>query len=84
MAKDAWSVMTRCLRLSVWFVTLVIQSGAMVNYWTDCTTVYSQSLGENGRKTLSTNLHISWVRGRFNLILTTQDTVRIRARAYET
>ena len=55
--------------LSEWFVTLVIQSGAMAKFWT--LHHYSQCMGENGRNTLSTTLHISWERGRVNPIFTT-------------
>ena len=55
--------------LSVQFVTLVIQSGAMAKFWP--LHHYSQCMGENGRNTLSTNLHISWKRGRVNPILST-------------
>ena len=54
--------------LSVWFVTLVIQSGAMAKFWP--LHHYSQCMGENGRNTLSTNLHIAWERGRVNPIFT--------------
>ena len=53
-------------RLSVWFATLVIQSGAMAKFWPFHH--YSQCMGEY---TLSTTLHISWERGRVNLIFTT-------------
>ena len=55
--------------LSVWFVTLVIQSGAVAKLWPFHH--YSQCMGENGRNTLSTTLHISWERGRVNAIFTT-------------
>ena len=48
-------------RLSVWFVTLVIQSGAMAKFWP--LHHYSQCMGEY---TLSTTLHISLERGRVN------------------
>ena len=53
-------------RLSVWFATLVIQSGAMAKFWP--LHHYSQCMGEY---TLSTTLHISWERGRVNLIFST-------------
>ena len=53
-------------RLSVWFVTLVIQSGAMAKFWP--LHHYSQCMGEY---TLSTTLHISWERGGVNLIFST-------------
>ena len=56
-------------QLSVWFVTLVIQSGAMAKFWP--LHHYSQCMGENRRNTLSTTLHISWERGRVNPIFTT-------------
>ena len=52
--------------LSVWFVTLVIESGAMAKFWP--LDHYSQCMGENRRNTLNTNLHISWKRGRVNPI----------------
>ena len=52
--------------LSVWFVTLVIQSGAMAKFW--ALHHYSQCMGEY---TLSTTLHISWERGRVNPIFST-------------
>ena len=52
--------------LSVWFVTLVIQSGAMAKFWP--LHHYSQCMGEY---TLSTTLHISWERGRVNPIFST-------------
>ena len=55
--------------LSVWFVTLVIQSGAMAKFWP--LHHYSQCMGEKGRNTLSTALHISWERGRVNPIFST-------------
>ena len=55
--------------LSVWFATLVIQSGAMAKFWSLHN--YSQCMGERGRNTLSTNLHISWERGRVNPIFST-------------
>ena len=55
--------------LSVWFVTLVIQSSAMAKFWP--LHHYSQCMGENGRNTLSTTLHISWERGRVNPIFST-------------
>ena len=55
--------------LSVWFATLVIQSGAMAKFW--ALHHYSQCMGEIGRNTLSTNLHISWKRGRVNPIFST-------------
>ena len=55
--------------LSVWLVTLVIQSGAMAKFWP--LHHYSQCMGEKGRNTLSTNLHISWQRGRVNKIFST-------------
>ena len=51
-------------RLSVWFATLVIQSGAMAKFWP--LHHYSQCMGEY---TLSTTLNISWERGRVNPIL---------------
>ena len=51
--------------LSVWFVTLVIQSGAMAKFWSFHHSDYSQCMGEY---TLSTTLHISWERGRVNPI----------------
>ena len=53
-------------RLSVWFVTLVIQSGAMAKFWP--LHHYSQCMGEY---TLSTTLHISWERGGVNPIFST-------------
>ena len=55
--------------LSVWFVTLVIQSGAMANIG-HCTTTVNvwERIGEY---TLSTTLHISWERGHVNPIFTT-------------
>ena len=56
-------------RLSVWFVTLVIQSGAMAKFWP--LHHYSQCMGEIGRNTLSTTLHISWKREHVNPILST-------------
>ena len=52
--------------LSVWFVTFVIQSGAMAKIWP--LHHYSQCMGEY---TLSTTLHISWERGRVNPIFST-------------
>ena len=52
--------------LTVWFVTLVIQSGAMAKFWP--LHHYSQCMGEY---TLSTTLHISWERGRVNPIFST-------------
>ena len=52
--------------LSVWFVTSVIQSGAMAKFWP--LHHYSQCMGEY---TLSTTLHISWERGRVNPIFST-------------
>ena len=51
---------------SVWFVTLVIQSGAMAKFWP--LHHYSQCMGEY---TLSTTLHIAWDRGRVNPIFST-------------
>ena len=55
--------------LSVWFVTFVIQSGAMAKIWPLHTTV---NVWERiGEYTLSTNLHISWERGRVNPIFST-------------
>ena len=56
--------------LSVWFATLVIQSGAMAKFWPLHHSDYSQCMGEKGRNTLSTNLHISWEKGRVNPIFT--------------
>ena len=53
--------------LSVWFVSLVIQSGAMAKFWP--LHHYSQCMGEIGRNTISTNLHISWDRGHVKPIL---------------
>ena len=53
-------------RLSVWFATLVIQSGAMAKFWP--LHHYSQCMGEY---TLSTTLHITWERGHFNPIFST-------------
>ena len=58
--------------LSVWFATLVIQSGAMAKFWS--LHHYSQCMGEKERNTLSTNLHISWKRGRVNPIFSTNIT----------
>ena len=55
--------------LSVWFVTLVFQSGAMAKLWP--LHHYSQCMGEKGRNTLSTTLHISGERGRVNPIFST-------------
>ena len=55
--------------LSVCFVILVIQSGAMAKLW--ALHNYSQCMGENGRNTLSTTLHISWKRGRVSPIFST-------------
>ena len=57
-------------RLSVWFATLGIQSGAMAKFWPlhHCDSDYSQCMGEY---TLSTTLHISWERGRVNPICST-------------
>ena len=52
--------------LSVWFVTLVIQSGAMAKFWP--LHHYSQCMGEY---TLSTTLHISWERRHVNPIFST-------------
>ena len=52
--------------LSVWFVTLDIHSGAMAKFWP--LHHYSQCMGEY---TLSTDLHISWERGRVNPIFST-------------
>ena len=52
--------------LSVWFATLVIQSGAMAKFWS--LHHYSQCMGEY---TLSTTLHILWERGRVNPIFST-------------
>ena len=52
--------------LSVCFVTLVIQSGAMAKIWP--LHHYSQCMGEF---TLSTTLHISWERGRVKPIFST-------------
>ena len=52
--------------LSVWFVTLVIQSGAMAKFWP--LHHYSQCMGEY---TLSTTLHILWERGHVNPIFST-------------
>ena len=57
--------------LSVWFVTLVIQSGAMAKFWPLHHSDYSQCMGENRRNTLSTTLHISWERGRVKPIFST-------------
>ena len=55
--------------LSVCFVTLVIQGGAMAKF---CPLHhYGQCMGENRRKTLSTTLHTSWERGRVNPIYST-------------
>ena len=53
-------------RLFVCFVALVIQGGAMANSG-HCTTTINvwERIGE---KTLSNILHISWERGRVNLI----------------
>ena len=56
-------------QLSVWFVTLVIQGGAMAKFWP--LHHYSQCMGENRRNTLSTTLDISWERGRVNPIFST-------------
>ena len=52
--------------LIMYFVTLVIQGGAMAKFWPlhHC----SQCIGENRRKTLSTILHSSSERGHINLI----------------
>ena len=55
--------------LSMWFVTFVIQSGAMAKFWP--LHHYSQCMGENGTNTLSTTLHISWERRRVNPIFST-------------
>ena len=55
----------------VWFLTLVIQSGAMAKIWPLHHSDYSQCMGEIGRNTLSTDLHISWERGRVNPIFST-------------
>ena len=55
--------------LSLWFVTLVFQSGAMAKFWP--LHHYSQCMGEKGRNTLGTTLHISWERGRVNPIFST-------------
>ena len=52
--------------LSVWFVTLVIQSGAMAKFWP--LHHYSQCMGEY---ILSTTLHMSWEWGRVNPIFST-------------
>ena len=57
--------------LSVWFVTLVIQSGAMAKFWPLHHSDYSQCMAEKGRNTLSTTLHISCERGRVNPIFST-------------
>ena len=59
--------------LSVWFVTLGIQSGAIAKFWSlhHCDSDYSQCMGEKGRNTLSTTLNISWERGRVNQIFST-------------
>ena len=56
-------------RLSVWFVTLVIQSGTMAKFG-HCTTTVNvwERIGEY---TLNTDLHISWERGRVNPIFST-------------
>ena len=56
--------------LSAWFITLVIQSGAMAKIWP--LHHYSQCMGEKGRNTLSTTLHISWERGHVNSLFSTQ------------
>ena len=50
--------------LSVWFVTLVIQSGAMAKFWP--LHHYSQCMGGKEEYTLSTTLHISWERGHIS------------------
>ena len=55
--------------LSVWFVSFVIQSGALAKLWP--LHHYGQCMGENGRNTLSTILHISWETGRVNPIFST-------------
>ena len=46
-----------------------IESGAMAKIWP--LHHYSQCMGEIRRNTLSTNLHISWERGRVNPIFST-------------
>ena len=56
-------------RLSVWFATLVIQSGAMAKIRP--LHHYSQCMGEKGTNTLSTTLHISLERGRVIPIFST-------------
>ena len=55
--------------LSVWFVTVVIQSDAWPNFG-HCTTTVNvwESIGEY---TLSTALHILWERGRVSPIFST-------------
>ena len=55
--------------LSVCFVTVVIQGGAMAKFWP--LHHYNQCMGENRRKTLSTTLHTLWERGRVSLIFAT-------------
>ena len=55
--------------LSVCFVALVIQGGAMAKFWP--LHHYNQCMGENRRKALSTTLHTSWESGRVNLIFST-------------
>ena len=55
--------------LSMWFVTFVIQSGAVAKFWP--LHHYSQCMAEKGRNTLSTTLHISCERGRVNPIFST-------------
>ena len=56
-------------RLSVWFASLVNQSGAMAKIWP--LHHYSQCMGEKGRNTHSTTLHISWEWGHVNPIFST-------------
>ena len=58
--------------LSVCFVTLVIQGGAIWPNFGHSTAI--KCMGENRRITLSTTLHTSWERGRVDLIFSTNIT----------
>ena len=61
-----WAKLWDMSHLFVFFVTLVIQCGAMAKFWP--LHHYSQYMGKIGEKTLSTVLHRSWERGRGNMI----------------
>ena len=49
-----WAKLWDMSHLLVCFVTLVIQGGAMAEFWPLHHSDYSQCMGENSRKTLST------------------------------